>query len=125
MREFRGYDFIAKRLAEQVAAQEVCILTVGRSKVGRVYVLPLSAWSVALWEAYGGTALDRMQRVTTRTSKRDGLSEGVLLGVLVDQVDAEWKPTPDACLVVTLEGRDAAVLVPANAYWRGKVEPDA
>ena len=125
MKEFRGFDLSAARLVEQIAAQEVCVLTVGRSKVGRLYVLPIQAWSVALWEAYGGNALDRMQRVTTRTSKRDGLSEGVLLGVLMGQVDAEWKPTPDACLVVTLEHRDAAVLVPANAYWRGKVEPNA
>jgi hypothetical protein len=124
MKPFRGYEFTAAELTRVANSQEPVVLTVGRSKVGKLYVLPIQSWSVSIWEIYGGNALDKMSRVTTRTSKSDGLSEGVLLGVLMGQVDENWKPVPDSCLVITLDGDDSAVLVPANAYWRVRVEPE-
>lgn len=128
MEQFRGYEFTAAVLAVVVASQEPAILTVGRSKVGKLFVLPCATWTEAVVDTYDEGTAAGMRRVTTRTSKEDGLDEGTLLGVLVEQVDEEGKMIGDACLVVTLKSQgvarsqDAAFVVPANEYWRGVVE---
>ena len=122
MQEYRGYELSAAALGRELVAGQVCVLTVGKSKVGRLYVLPLAAWEQEFESVYGDGVLARLRRVSTRTASDDGLEESVLLGVLVEQVDVVGQMVGDACLVVRVGGEDGAILVPANALWRARVE---
>jgi len=47
----------------------------------------------------------------------------VMMDILMNQVDTEWRPYRFA--ILTLDGADAAYLVPANECWRGRVENGA
>lgn len=126
MQQFRGYEFSAAELSRVTASQQPVILTVGRSKVGQLYVLPMPSWGDTFRAAFGFGAEDEsgLCRVTTRTAKNDGLDEGMLLGVLMGQVDEHGVMAGDACVIVTLGGDDAAYLVPASRYWQERVEGD-
>ena len=118
MQEYRGYELSAAALGRELVAGQVCVLTVGKSKVGRLFVLPLATWEQAFVMEFGADVLGDLARVSTRTATNDGLEEAVLLRVLVEQVDVGGNMVATSCLVVRLGGEDAAILVPANAFWR-------
>jgi len=119
MKELRAYELSAHGLAEAIANQEPLTITIGRSKVARLFVLPKQQWHEAIVQVYGNGAENEAKRVSTRTT-RDELDEATMMSLLMAQVDAEWKPKSFGML--TLDGADAAYLVPANEYWRERVE---
>ena len=118
LKEYRTYSLGARELAEAVANQEPLLLTVGRSKVAKFYILPLDKYRPLIIETYGEDAEKDAKRVSTRT-RRDELEEATLMAILMEQVDADWQPARFG--VLTLDGADAAYLVPANEYWQGRV----
>ena len=121
LNEYRGYDLSAKALGSELVAGRICVLTVGKSKKGRLFVLPLVAWKTEFVDEFGQAVFDGLRRIYTRTTTSGGLSEAVLLGVILEQVDAHGNMVGDSCAVVKLTGEDAAILVPANAFWRARV----
>ena len=118
LRQFRAYTLNARDLAQAVANQEEFILTIGRSKVARLYVLPRDKWQGAIAEVYGLDAEQEAHRTSTRTT-RDELDEATMMRLLIEQVDKDWQPARFG--ILTLDGADAAYLVPANEYWRRRV----
>jgi len=118
LREFRAYELSARDLADLIANQETAILTIGRSKVARLFILPRDKWRDVIASIYGDCAEKDAKRVSTRTT-RGQLDERVMMSVLMNQVDAEWQPSRFGML--TLDGADAAYLVPANECWQAQI----
>jgi len=69
MQEKRSYDFNGADLGRLMVTQSEAIVTVGHSKEGRLYVLPIAKWHGAMLHAYAVDVLDRAERVSTGTNK--------------------------------------------------------
>jgi len=121
MKELRAYELSARDLGEMVANQEVSIITIGRSRVARLFVLPLGTWRETIAGIYGEDAENDVRRVSTRTT-RDELDERTMMAILMNQVDENWQPHQFA--ILTQASADAAYLVPANEYWQKQVESE-
>ena len=118
LREFRAYELSAHDLADLIANQETAIITIGRSKVARLFILPLDKWRDVITRVYGDCAEIGVRRVSTRTTRGE-LDERVMMDILMNQVDTGWRPYRFA--ILTLDGADAAYLVPANECWQKQV----
>jgi len=99
-----------------MARKEPVILALGHSKAIRLYVLPMS-WESAIASYYGGYPGHADE---ARFSLRDVRSEAVVAPIVMDQYTDDGIPLRYG--VITVDGADAAFVVPANAYWRALVE---
>jgi len=117
METFSGSQLKAGIFTGLMAQQEPCALTIGHSGTLRLYVLPAQSWSKQIDLLYGEAARKNQGR---HISHRDIRNEAILGDILMNQVDAEHKPYEFA--VVRSGDMDAAYIVPANPYWREKVE---
>ena len=118
LREFRAYELSAHDLADLIANQETAIITIGRSKVARLFILPLDRWRETIASVYAEYVGGDIERVSTRTT-RGQLDEHLMMNILMNQVDTEWRPYRFA--ILTLDGADASYLVPANECWQKQV----
>lgn len=121
MREMRSYYFDGAQLDDVNRTQEPAVITVGHSRTGRLFVLPYAAGLPLVESVYGAERIRGALRVNTSTN-RDGMSEAVLLDILTEQVGPDGHVGGGAFAVVTRLSKDAGFAVPANAYWKAKVE---
>jgi len=125
MRKFRSYQFTASILSRLSVQQDVAAITVGRAQAGAVYVLPIASWREMVGRTYHAESIESAARVNTGTAAKGGMSDSVLVDILVNQVGEDGHIVGGTLYIVTLYGNDAAYLVPANAYWRGRVEGES
>ena len=121
MLEARSHEFNGADLTRLGTRQEAAVITVGHSRKGRLYALPLATWHKQVGDVYGFDTVASAPRVNTSTNP-DGMTEPVLMEVLVNQVGEDGSISGGSICVLTLRNDDAAVLVPANAYWKNAVE---
>jgi hypothetical protein len=88
---------------------EAFVIQAGRPTVVEVLALPLNKWrgSAAVTEKYD---LQKAPRIGL-----SDLTAGLIIQIVAQQVDANWKPKAHA--ILTYSGRDALLLVPSNDYW--------
>ena len=107
MEELYGGDLSIDRLAA-AARGESFILITGRSGVFRLYVLPLSFWTAEIAEDYGQKLVDLPG--LSLTDLRSEFEVGqLIMGNIV-------------ATVTVSRGVPIALAVPANSYWRERVE---
>jgi len=117
MEEFTGATIGARAFKQLVAEQREAVIVIGHSRSIRVYVLPAAKWQSTINEIYGvGEWLDQTRHVDIRALR----DQATMARVTMDQSDEDWKPS--GFLVVYADGVVNAFVVPANPYWRSKVE---
>ena len=115
MKEFPATYLPTRELLKMAVSGEPAILYAGKPSLIRAYILPISKWSDAILDVYGSNSGADIIRIS-----RDELSVSALMSIIMEQVTDDW--SPGAFAILTLKGTEVAYVVPANSYWRERVE---
>jgi hypothetical protein len=118
---FTSRELTGRKLGRLEARKEVAGLTIGHGNIASVLVLPLEQFGETVLEFYGEAAYVAAERINTGPTER-GLRDRALQDIAVNQMDAEGDIRAGTLYILTLWGGDCAAMVPANAYWRARVE---
>jgi hypothetical protein len=99
---------------DAVMKGEPFLIQAGRPPGAAVVALPLNRWreNVAVSESYD---LQKAPRIGL-----SDLTAGIIVRIVVAQVDADWKPK--GCAILTFSGHEVMLLVPYNDFWAVQVE---